>query len=135
MAFFANGPLAMARFMRSGKINRLPIVVGALACFCTSALAQVIYIVPSGRYPFAGERVIRLDIEKAIRRALTPPSRPAAPPFQSAVPPPSQAAAPQQETREQWRQRLFDETRSSCTQYPTDTACGPNALSGGSEKN
>ena len=25
--------------------------------------------------------------------------------------------------------------RNYCTQYPTDTACGPNALSGGAEKN
>ena len=33
--------------------------------------------------------------------------------MQAAVPPPSQAAPPppQQETREQWRQRLFDEMK------------------------
>jgi len=102
--------------------------------FCTSAQAQVIYIVPGGQYPFGGERVIRLDIGKAIRRALTPPSASVPPMPQAAVPPP-QVMPPPQETREQWRQRLFDEMRSYCTQFPTDTACGPNALSGGTEKN
>jgi hypothetical protein len=71
--------------------------------------------------------VVRLDIEKAIRRALTP--RPAPPP----ITPLPQATPPALETREQWRQRLFDEMRSYCTKWPTDTACGPNALSGGSQ--
>jgi hypothetical protein len=86
---------------------------------------------PGGQYPVIGiepdpTRVVRLDIEKAILRALTPPSRRAAP-----LPP--QATPPAQETREQWRQRLFDEMRSYCTKWPDDTACGPNPLSGGSE--
>ena len=90
----------------------------AIACL-TSAQAQVIYIVPGGPNPMPGDPtdVVRLDIEKAIRRALTPPSR------RQSTPPP--------ETREQWRQRLFDEMRSYCTKWPDDTACGPNALSGG----
>jgi hypothetical protein len=98
----------------------------AIACLCTSAHAQVIYIVPGGPRPVPGDptHVVRLDIEKAIRRALTPPSRPAV------VPPPPQSAPPP-ETREQWRQRLFDEMRSYCTKWPDDTACGPNALGGG----
>ena len=121
-------------------------LAAALACITTSAQAQVIYLVPGGQYPVVGiapgpypipgdpNRVVRLNIEKAIRRALTPPSRPAPPPMQAAVPPPSQAAppSPQQETREQWRQRLFDEIKRYCSQWPTDAACGPNALSGGS---
>lgn len=65
--------------MRSAKINRLPIVVAALASFRTSAQPQVIYIVPGDQYPVAGERVIRLDIGKAIWRALTPPCHSTAP--------------------------------------------------------
>ena len=44
---------------------------------------------------------------------------------------PSVGNRPAQETREQWRQRLFDEMRSYCTKWPDDTACGPNALGGG----
>jgi hypothetical protein len=111
-------------------------LVPVLACFCTSALSKVNYFVPgsqcssignaSGLSPVPGDstRVARLDIEKAIRRALTPPSR-------RAPAPPPQAAPPAQETREQWRQRLFDEMRSYCTKWPDDTACGPNALGGG----
>ncbi|MFY9736400.1 MAG: hypothetical protein WAL02_14915 [Rhodoplanes sp.] len=109
----------------------------AIICLCTSAQAQVFYIVPGGPNPKPGDptHIVRLDIEKAIRRALTPPSRPAPPPIQSiqsAPPPPPQATPPAPETREQWRQRLFDEMKSYCTKWPNDTACGPNALSGGS---
>ena len=100
--------------------SKRAILALVLACFCTNAQS----------YPVTSEptRIVRLDIEKAIRRALTPPSRRAPAP----TPPPPQAASPPQETREQWRQRLFDEMRRYCTQWPTDTACGPNALSGGS---
>jgi len=105
----------------------------AIACLSTSAPAQVIYVVPNGLSSILGDptHAVRLDIEKAIRRALTPPSRPAPPPTQSVPPPPPQATPPAQETREQWRQRLFDEMRSYCTRWPDDKACGPDALSGG----
>jgi hypothetical protein len=106
----------------------------AVACLCAGAQAQVIAIAPGGPQPLPDDatRVVRLDIEKAIRRALTPPSRPPPPPIQSVAPPPPPQAAPRaQETREQWRQRLFDEMRSYCTKWPDDKACGPNALSGG----
>lgn len=127
-------------------IKMTAVVLAGVLAVGPSAQAQVIYLVPGGQYPVIGiapgpypipddpNRVVRLDIEKAIRRALTPPSRPTPPPVQTAVPPPPQATPPPppQETREQWRQRLFDEMRSYCTQWPTDTACGPNALSGGS---
>lgn len=111
---------------------KLIALAAALACLCTTAQAQIIYIVPGGQYPFAGERVMRLDIGKAIQRALTPPSHSAPPMPQAAVPPPPQAMPPQQETREQWRQRLFEEMKNYCSQWPTDTACGPNALRDGS---
>ena len=91
--------------------------LGRRACRCASHRAcigdrrylhnrpgVVIYIVPGGQYPVIGiapgpypipgdpTPVIRLDIEKAIRRALTPPSRPAPRLMQAAVPPPPQAA-------------------------------------------
>ena len=57
-------------------------LAAALACITTSAQAQVIYLVPGGQYPVVGiapgpypipgdpNRVVRLNIEKAIRRAL-----------------------------------------------------------------
>lgn len=85
----------------------------AIICLCTSAQAQVFYIVPRGPNPKPGDptHIVRLDIEKAIRRALTPPSRPAPPPIQSVPPPPPQATPPPPETREQWRQRLFEEMK------------------------
>jgi hypothetical protein len=109
---------------------RKPIALAvAVACICTSAQAQTYYVPVPGE----PERVIRLDIEKAIRRALTLPSRLVSPPPPAGVPPPPQAAPsrPPQETRAQWRQRLFDEMKDYCTQYPDDNACGPNALGGG----
>lgn len=101
----------------------------ALACVGASAQAETFIL----QMPGDPNRVIHLDIQKAIRRALTPPSRMAPPPG-AATPPPAQPAPPYraQETREQWRQRLFDEMKDYCTQFPDDNACGPNALSGGS---
>ena len=74
------------------------------------------------------------DTVHEIAGLVTPPSRPTPPPVQAAAPPPPQATPPPppQETREQWRQQLFDEMRSYCNGWLTDTACGPNALSGGS---
>ena len=100
----------------------------AVAVIGMGARAQTYFVLPG-----EPNRFIRLDIEKAIRRALTPPSRSGPPPLQTAIPPPPPVAPPrpQQETREQWRQRLFDEMRDYCTQYPGDSACGPNALGGG----
>jgi len=127
-------------------IKMLGMAVAGILGLGASAQAQVIYIVPGSQYPvieivpgpYLGDpnRVVRLDIEKAIRRALTPPSRsfqPPLAPIPSAVSPLPQAAPPppQQESREQWRQRLFDEMRNYCQQWPTDSACGPNALGGG----
>jgi hypothetical protein len=106
--------------------SRNAVLALAFACFCTSAQAQVIYLAQQ-RDISDPTRFVRFDIEKAIRRALTPPSR------RAAQPTPPQATPPAEETREQWRQRLFDEMRSYCTKWPDDTACGPNALSGGSE--
>lgn len=113
----------------------------AAACLCAGAHAQVISVVQSDAtsLPADATKVVRLDIEKAIRRALTPPSPRAPPPFQPVAPPlpppppppMPQAAPPAQESREQWRQRLFDEMRNYCTRWPDDNACGPNALSGG----
>lgn len=105
----------------------------ALAVAFIGANAQAeTYVIQTPGDP---NRVIQLDIQKAIRRALTPPSRWATPPpGAAAMPPPPQPAPspPAQETREQWRQRLFDEMKNYCTQFPDDNACGPNALSGGS---
>lgn len=109
------------------------------ACLCAGAQAQAVSTVPSDAtcLPADATRVARLDIEKAIRRALTPPSPRAPPPLQPVAPPPPplppvpRAAPPAQETREQWRQRLFDEMKNYCTRWPDDKACGPNALSGG----
>lgn len=111
------------------------------ACLCAGAQAQAVSTVASDAtsLPADATRVARLDIEKAIRRALTPPSPRAPPPFQPVAPPlpppppppMPQAAPPAQESREQWRQRLFDEMKNYCTRWPDDKACGPNALSGG----
>jgi hypothetical protein len=101
----------------------------AVASICTSLQAETFIL----RAPGDPNRVIHLDLEKAIRRALTLPSG-SAPPQGAAPPLPLPQAAPSRpprEMREQWRQRLFDEMKDYCTQFPDDNACGPNALSGG----
>lgn len=73
--------------------------------------------------PFGG-RWIRLDIDKAIRRALTPPQSQQ---FVEPPPPPPPQQQPS-ETREQWRARLFAEMNRYCREYPGDKACGPKAM-------
>lgn len=109
----------------------IPIIV-AIPCISTSLYAET-YVVQT---PGDRSRVIHLDIEKAIRRALTPPSRPAPPPLGATAPMPPQSVPSQspQETREQWRQRLFDEMKAFCTQFPDDNACGPNPPGGGAAR-
>jgi len=90
-------------------IKMLGMAVTGILGLGASVQAQVIYIVPGSQYPvieiapgpYPGDpnRVVRLDIEKVIRRALTPPSRsfqPPLAPIPSVVPPPPppQAAPP-----------------------------------------
>jgi hypothetical protein len=142
---------------RGSMISFSVVLAAALVCICSHAHARFYCAVPGAEHSVAGIApapsaalgypnraippdfpvidMVGLKIGKAIRRALTPPSSPSLPPSQATVPPPPppppQATLPSpQESREQWRKRLFDEMFSYCRQWPNDSACGPNALSG-----
>ena len=86
-AVACQGKTGMARILMAYAV--------AAACLCAGAHAQVISTVPSDAMRLPGDvsQLVRLDIEKAIRRALTPPSPRAPPPLQPVAPPPPPLSA------------------------------------------